>query len=196
MAEKNEELKQTEEAKQAEATEATEKPTQAEAKEDPVAKAEAKIKDLQAKIKDLQAKLDEMEDKYLRSQAEMANMTNRFKKEQASLLKYAGQSMATAILPAMDNLSRALEIEVDDEASKQLKKGVEMVAQNIEAALKENEVTKIEALGKPFDPTLHQAVQTVPVEEGQTPETVVQVFQEGYMLKDRVLRPAMVVVAQ
>ena len=71
-----------------------------------------------------------------------------------------------------------------------------MVAQNIEAALKENEVTKIEALGKPFDPTLHQAVQTVPVEEGQTPETVVQVFQEGYMLKDRVLRPAMVVVAQ
>ncbi|GET07328.1 nucleotide exchange factor GrpE [Ligilactobacillus agilis] len=189
MAEKNEELKQTEEAKQAEATEATEKPTQAEAKEDPVAKAEAKIKDLQAK-------LDEMEDKYLRSQAEMANMTNRFKKEQASLLKYAGQSMATAILPAMDNLSRALEIEVDDEASKQLKKGVEMVAQNIEAALKENEVTKIEALGKPFDPTLHQAVQTVPVEEGQTPETVVQVFQEGYMLKDRVLRPAMVVVAQ
>ena len=189
VAEKNEELKQTEEAKQAEATEATEKPTQAEAKEDPVAEAEAKIKDLQAK-------LDEMEDKYLRSQAEMANMTNRFKKEQASLLKYAGQSMATAILPAMDNLSRALEIEVDDEASKQLKKGVEMVAQNIEAALKENEVTKIEALGKPFDPTLHQAVQTVPVEEGQTPETVVQVFQEGYMLKDRVLRPAMVVVAQ
>ena len=186
---KNEELKQTEEVKQAKATEATEKPIQAEAKEDPVAKAEAKIKDLQAK-------LDEMEDKYLRSQAEMANMTNRFKKEQASLLKYAGQSMATAILPAMDNLSRALEIEVDDEASKQLKKGVEMVAQNIEAALKENEVTKIEALGKPFDPTLHQAVQTVPVEEGQTPETVVQVFQEGYMLKDRVLRPAMVVVAQ
>ena len=189
VAEKNEELKQTEEAKQAKATEATEKPTQAEAKEDPVAKAEAKIKDLQAK-------LDEMEDKYLRSQEEISNITKLFKKEQASLLKYAGQSMASAILPAMDNLSRALEIEVDDEASKQLKKGVEMVAQNIEAALKENEVTKIEALGKPFDPTLHQAVQTVPVEEGQTPETVVQVFQEGYMLKDRVLRPAMVVVAQ
>ena len=158
-------------------------------KPDPLAKA-------QAQIADLQAKLDEMEDKYLRSQAEMANMTNRFKKEQAGLLKYAGQSMAAAILPAMDNLSRALEIEVDDEASKQLKKGVEMVAQNIESALKENEVTKIEALDKPFDPTLHQAVQTVPVEEGQKPETVVQVFQDGYMLKDRVLRPAMVVVAQ
>ena len=100
------------------------------------------------------------------------------------------------ILPVIDNLNRALEIEVDNDASQQLKKGIEMVARDMEKALKNNNVTKIDSLGKVFDPTLHQAVKTVPVEEGQEPETIVQVFQDGYMLKDRVLRPAMVVVAQ
>lgn len=139
---------------------------------------------------------DDIEDKYLRAEAEMANMTQRFKKEQEMLLKYEGQDLARDILPVIDNLNRALEIEVDNDASQQLKKGIEMVARDMEKALKNNNVTKIDSLGKVFDPTLHQAVKTVPVEEGQEPETIVQVFQDGYMLKDRVLRPAMVVVAQ
>ena len=67
---------------------------------------------------------------------------------------------------------------------------------SLDKALQSNDVTKIASLGEEFDPTKHQAVKSVPVEEGQTPETIVQVLQEGYMLKDRVLRPAMVVVAQ
>ena len=96
----------------------------------------------------------------------------------------------------MDNLNRALQIEVEDEASAQLKHGIEMVAKDMEKALKDNEITKIEALNQPFDPTKHQAVKSVPVEKGQKAETVVEVYQDGYMLKDRVLRPAMVVVAQ
>ena len=87
-------------------------------------------------------------------------------------------------------------IEVEDEASAQLKHGIEMVAKDMEKALKDNEITKIEALNQPFDPTKHQAVKSVPVEKGQKAETVVEVYQDGYMLKDRVLRPAMVVVAQ
>ena len=96
----------------------------------------------------------------------------------------------------MDNLNRALQSEVEDEASSQLKRGIEMVANDMEKALKDNEITKIKALGEKFDPTKHQAVKTVPVEEGQEKDTVVEVYQDGYMLKDRVLRPAMVVVAQ
>lgn len=152
--------------------------------------------DLEQQIADLQAKYDEMEDKYLRAEAEMQNMTKRFKNEQAQLLKYEGQKLATEILPVMDNLNRALQIEVEDEASAQLKHGIEMVAKNMEKALKDNEITKIEALNQPFDPTKHQAVKSVPVEKGQKAETVVEVYQDGYMLKDRVLRPAMVVVAQ
>ena len=152
--------------------------------------------DLEQQLTDLQAKYDEMEDKYLRAEAEMQNMTKRFKNEQAQLLKYEGQKLATEILPVMDNLNRALQIEVEDEASSQLKHGIEMVAKDMEKALKDNEITKIEALNQPFDPTKHQAVKSVPVEKGQKAETVVEVYQDGYMLKDRVLRPAMVVVAQ
>ena len=152
--------------------------------------------DLEQQIADLQTKYDEMEDKYLRAEAEMQNMTKRFKNEQAQLLKYEGQKLATEILPVMDNLNRALQIEVEDEGSAQLKHGIEMVAKDMEKALKDNKITKIEALNQPFDPTKHQAVKSVPVEKGQKAETVVEVYQDGYMLKDRVLRPAMVVVAQ
>lgn len=147
-------------------------------------------------LSDLQKKYDELEDKYLRAEAEMQNMTKRFKKEQQQLLKYEGQDLIREILPVIDNLNRALQIDVKENGSEQLKRGIEMVQRDMEKALKENDVTKIEALGQTFDPTLHQAVKTVPVEEGQEAETIVEVYQDGYMLKDRVLRPAMVVVAQ
>lgn len=147
-------------------------------------------------VADLQKQLDEMNDKYLRAEAEIQNMNARFKKEQAQLLKYDGQSLAKAILPVMDNLKRALEIEVDDESGQQLKKGIQMVHDHLSEALTSNGVTEIEAEGKKFDPTLHQAVQTIPAQGDQEPDTVAQVFQAGYQLKDRVLRPAMVVVAQ
>jgi molecular chaperone GrpE len=148
------------------------------------------------KLSDLQKKYDELEDKYLRAEAEMQNMTKRFKKEQQQLLKYEGQDLIREILPVVDNLNRALQIDVKESGSEQLKRGIEMVQRDMEKALKDNDVTKIEALGQTFDPTLHQAVKAVPVEEGQKAETIVEVYQDGYMLKDRVLRPAMVVVAQ
>ena len=148
------------------------------------------------KLSDLQKKYDELEDKYLRAEAEMQNMTKRFKKEQQQLLKYEGQDLIREILPVIDNLNRALQIDVKENGSEQLKRGIEMVQRDMEKALKDNDVTKIEALGQTFDPTLHQAVKAVPVEEGQKAETIVEVYQDGYMLKDRVLRPAMVVVAQ
>lgn len=151
---------------------------------------------LDEKLEALQKKYDELEDRYYRSEAEMANMTKRFKKEQEQLLKYEGQALARDILPVIDNLNRALETEVDDAGSKQLKQGIEIVARDLEKALTSNDIVKIASLGETFDPTKHQAVKTVDVTEGQEPETIVQVLQEGYMLKDRVLRPAMVVVAQ
>lgn len=164
------------------------------AKKKPTAKDQ--LKAAQEQINQLTKEKDELEDKYLRAEAEMANMQTRYKKEQEQLLKYQSQRLATAVLPVIDNLNRALEIEVDDEASKNLKQGVEMVAKDLNKAFTDNEITKIESLGKKFDSTLHQAVKSVPAEDGQEPETIVEVFQDGYMLKDRVLRPAMVVVAQ
>lgn len=144
----------------------------------------------------VQKKADGFEDKYLRAEAEVQNMQTRYQKEQAALIKYDGQQLAKDVLPVIDNLERALAVEATDETSKQIKKGVQMTYDHMEDALKRNHVTEIVALGQKFDPTLHQAVQSVPVSDGQTAETVVNVLQKGYQLKDRVLRPAMVVVAQ
>ncbi len=150
----------------------------------------------QAEIKKLQALVASNEDKYLRAEAEIQNMNNRFKKEREQLAKYDGQDLAKSVLPVVDNLERALAIDVSDPIGRQLKKGIQMVYDHLESALKEHNVTEIETENKTFDPTIHQAVQTVPVESDQKPETIVKVLQKGYYLKDRVLRPAMVVVAQ
>lgn len=144
-------------------------------------------------IKKVEAERDELSDKYIRAQAEIVNMRRRNEKEQASLIKYDGQKLAKAILPALDNLERALAVE---SASEQLQKGVKMVQTDLLKALKENYVAEIEAEGQAFDPNMHQAVQTVPADDDHPADTVVQVLQKGYILKDRVLRPAMVIVAQ
>lgn len=153
-------------------------------------------KKLAAEIASLEEKNKELEDKYLRSEAEIQNMQNRYSKERAQLIKYESQNLAKDVLPAMDNLERALGVEADDEASKQLKKGVQMTLESLVKAMKDHGIVEIEAENVKFDPTLHQAVQTVAAENDDQKDHVVQVLQKGYQYKDRTLRPAMVVVAQ
>lgn len=151
---------------------------------------------LAKEIADLKEKNKDLEDKYLRSEAEIQNMQNRYSKERAQLIKYESQSLAKDILPAMDNLERALSVKADDDVSKQLKKGVQMTLDALVKAMKDHDVVEIKADGVKFDPTLHQAVQTVAAENDDQKDHVVQVLQKGYQYKDRTLRPAMVVVAQ
>ena len=151
---------------------------------------------LAKELADLKDKNKDLEDKYLRSEAEIQNMQNRYTKERAQLIKYESQSLAKDILPAMDNLERALSVEADDDVSKQLKKGVQMTLDALVKAMKDHGVVEIEADGVKFDPTLHQAVQTVAAENDDQKDHVVQVLQKGYQYKDRTLRPAMDVVAQ
>lgn len=150
----------------------------------------------EAELTKLRAENKDLEDKFLRSQAEMQNMQNRYNNERAQLIKYESQSLAKDVLPAMDNLERALATKVDDEASKQLKKGVEMTLDSLIKAMKDHGISEIDAKDVEFDPTLHQAVQTVEAENDDQKNHVVQVLQKGYLYKDRTLRPAMVVVAQ
>ncbi len=152
--------------------------------------------DLAKEIEQLKAAKAELEDKYLRSEAEIQNMQNRYNKERAQLIKYESQSLAKDILPAVDNLQRALSVKVDDEASKQLKKGVEMTLDAMVKAMADHGITEIKAEGAKFDPNLHQAVQTTVAENDEKKDHVVQVLQAGYQYKDRTLRPAMVIVAQ
>lgn len=150
----------------------------------------------QAEITDLKAKLDDASDKYLRAQAEIQNIQTRHKKEQAAMAKYDGQQLAHDVLPALDNLERALATPVEGEQGESLKKGIEMVQKHLNEALTNNGVTEIKAEGESFDPNFHQAVQTLPAESDDQKDHVVKVLQKGYQLKDRVLRPAMVIVAQ
>lgn len=159
-------------------------------------KPESLESELQYNLTQLQKEKDDLEDKYLRSQAEMQNMQNRYNKERAQLIKYESQSLAKDVLPAMDNLERALATKVDDEASKQLKKGVQMTLDSLVKAMKDHGISEITAEGVKFDPNLHQAVQTVAAENDDQKDHIVRVLQKGYLYKDRTLRPAMVVVAQ
>ena len=144
----------------------------------------------------LREQLSEMEDKYLRAQAEIANMRNRNIKDREAAAKYRSQDLGKELLPAIDNLERALQIEVTDEQGESLKKGIEMVMESLLHALKTAGIEEIPAKGEVFDPNLHQAVQTVPLEDGQKPDEIVQELQKGYILHDRVLRPSLVMVAQ
>lgn len=149
-----------------------------------------------SEVDSLKIELTEMEDKFLRARAEMANMSNRNKNEREQLQRYRSQDLGKKLLPALDNLERALATEVSDDQGASLKKGVEMVLESLRFALKDEGIEEIPASGEVFDPNLHQAVQTVPASEDVAPETIVEVLQKGYKLHDRVLRPSMVIVAQ
>ncbi|MDH6365791.1 molecular chaperone GrpE [Enterococcus sp. PF1-24] len=144
----------------------------------------------------LKAELSEMEDKFLRARAEIANMSSRNRNERETLQKYRSQDLGKKILPALDNLERALAIEVSDEQGASLKKGIEMVQESLLFALKEEGIEEIPAKGEAFDPNLHQAVQTVPATDELPADTIVEELQKGYKLHDRVLRASMVIVAQ
>ncbi|KRK49433.1 nucleotide exchange factor GrpE [Secundilactobacillus kimchicus] len=189
------------------AEEAAKKATSAEAHDDQTASSSSKddaavneqdtaLQSAQQQVETLQQQLEAMSDKYLRAEAEIKNIQTRHKKDQAALVKYDGQQLAHDVLPVLDNLERALQTEVTDDQALSLKKGVELVQKHLMEALTSNGVTEIKAEGQPFDPQIHQAVQSVPAESDDQKDHVTAVLQKGYQLKDRVLRPAMVVVAQ
>ncbi len=165
-------------------------------KEEAAKPADAELDQLKAEVAALTQKNKDLEDKYLRSEAEIQNAQRRYSKERANLVKYESQRLGKDILASVDNLERALQVKADDEASSQLKKGIEMTLEGLVRALKDNGIEEIKADGEKFDPTLHQAVQSVPAENDDQKGHVVQVLQKGYVYKDRTLRPAMVVVAQ
>jgi len=148
-----------------------------------------------AKIAELQAKLDETENKMLRTQADFDNFRRRTRLDQEAAQKYRAQSIVSDILPALDNFERALQIEANNEQTKSLLQGMNMVYNQLVQALQNEGVETIKSVGEPFDPHLHQAVMQVE-DENLEPNTVVEELQKGYKLKDRVIRPAMVKVNQ
>lgn len=148
-----------------------------------------------AEIHVLTNKLEEADNRYLRLQADFDNFRRRTRLEIEASEKYRAQKLTLDLLPALDNFERALKMEVDNEHTKSLMQGMDMVYRGLVDALKKEGVEAIEAVGKEFDPRYHQAVM-----QGEDNEfasnIVTDEFQKGYMLKDRVIRPAMVKVNQ
>ena len=148
---------------------------------------------LQEKVDKLEEELKQSEDKYLRLYAEFENFKRRKNKEIEINNVYKSQKVITEILPSLDNLERALQVESDNEEIKSLLKGVEMVYEGLLNVLKSEGVELIETENAQFDPNYHHAVMQDEDSEKES-GAILDTFQKGYKLKDRVIRPAMVKV--
>jgi molecular chaperone GrpE len=166
---------------------------------DPSIALEATVVQLETKAAALEGQVRELTDRLLRTHAEMDNIRKRNEREKADMAKYAITKFAHDIVELSDNFHRAaaaVKPGADPETSlKGLLEGVELTDRAFQAALEKHGVKRIDPQGEPFNPNFHQAVmesQDVNVPAG----TVLQVFSSGYVIEDRVLRPAMVVVAK
>lgn len=148
---------------------------------------------LQAKLEASEKKNAELKDQLLRTAAEYDNYRKRSQREADQKFNDGISHAVTQILGILDTLDMAANAACADE---NYKKGVMMTLDKAAKALENLHVTEIEALAKPFDPNFMNAVQQIPPEEGQESGTVVQVFQKGYKIGDKIIRHAMVVVAE
>ncbi len=150
-------------------------------------------------IEQLQAERAELQDKLLRAQAECANISKRLSQQHAASLKMAGMTLARALLPVMDGFDRTLGVldEARENAGGQdgpVAEGVRLIAEEFRKSFREQGVVSLEPVGDAFDPMRHEAMMQD--KDTDAPAgTVTQVFQSGYMMHDRVLRPAKVAVA-
>ena len=151
--------------------------------------------DLSLQLAKLEADLLEAKDESLRNQAEMQNILRRSERDVQNAHKYALDKFVAELLPVVDNLERALQsIDQNKEDLKSLAEGVVLTLKSFQDVLARYKVLPIDPKGEVFDPELHQAMSILEM-PGSIPNTVVDVFQKGYTLNDRLVRPAMVVVA-
>jgi len=146
------------------------------------------------KLAQAQASADDFRDRWLRTQAELENFRKRSLKELEAERQYRSMPMVREVLPVLDGLLRALQVAKSTKDVDQLLTGMEMVTQQFEAALARQSVVPIKAVGEPFDPMLHEAIQQAPSNE-HPPMTVLHEVERGYQLFDRVVRPTKVIVS-
>ena len=145
-------------------------------------------------VAELKKQIESLKNDYARAYADTENLRKRLTNEAEQTRKYRIQSFALEILPVIDNLERALASEIPEEASA-FYKGVEMIYNQLLTALKNEGVMEIDCLNQKFNPDYHQAIMMEKV-DGVEPGIVIQVLQKGYLLKDRILRAAMVKVSE
>lgn len=152
-------------------------------------------KPLEEELEKLKRQAEEHYEMFLRARADLENYRRRARKELEETARYGAAPLAEALLPVLDNMERALASGRNSDCGDAFYEGVEMVYRQMLQVLSEAGLSPIEAVGKPFDPHLHNAVMQTESDEYE-PGTVVEELQRGYQFKDRVLRPTMVKVSK
>ena len=146
-------------------------------------------------IEQLEAKVVSLEDSLLRAKADYQNLQRRTGMEQAEAIRYANADLMKSLLSVLDDFERSLATAQEGDNLSAVVDGVRLVYDNLMKALRDHGLSTIEALHRPFDPTVHEAMMQQPSADHPT-ETVVEEIAKGYRLRDRVIRPARVIVSK
>lgn len=155
---------------------------------------EAAADDLSKELENLRKQAEENQERYLRAQADFDNFRRRTRQEKEEFAKYASAKLVEQLLPVLDNFERALSSGKDTKDFDSLLKGIEMTFRQLDQILDQEGLKRLETVGQPFNPEFHQAIQQVESDEHEE-GTVVEEVQQGYVFKDKVLRPSMVKVS-
>lgn len=156
--------------------------------------AEAPVPSAEEQLQAAIAERDALMQKWLLAVADLDNYRRRVQKDLEQERRFAALPLARDLLPALDNLHRALDAARSGGDVKQLVQGVQMVSKQFDDLLAKHDVKPIDAVGKPFDPNLHQAIQQLPAPD-KPPMTVLSECERGYTLRERVVRPSTVIVS-
>lgn len=170
-----------------EATDTVETPAQA-------SLGSASVTEVEKELDAALVKANENYELYLRAKADAENIRRRGADEVAKAHKFAIESFAEALVPVVDSLEKALEIR--DATAPQMREGAELTLRQLRSAFEKNAMAPIDPAGQKFDPHFHQAISSVPASAEHAPNHVVTVLQKGWTIADRVLRPALVVIAK
>ncbi|MDH5207724.1 MAG: nucleotide exchange factor GrpE [Burkholderiaceae bacterium] len=169
-------------------------PSEAFEAEQPRALESASVVDVEKELQEALGKASEHYDLYLRAKAEADNARRRAQEDVAKAHKFAVESFAESLVPVIDSLEKALE--TTNATPDAMRAGVDLTLKQLKAAFDKGNLKEINPVGEKFDPHRHQAISMVPAPEGVAPNHVVAVLQKGWTIADRVLRPALVTVAQ
>lgn len=165
-------------------------------KEKKVKKTEEMTKrELVKKVEEIEIKAQENYELYMRTYAEMENIKKRGKKEREDLAKFANESLIKEILPAIDNLEKAISHANNDTNESGLVKGLEMTLDGLMKTLEKSGLKEVEAVGKSFDPNFHEAISQQ-IDDTVAQGHIIMELQKGYLLNERLVRPSMVVISK
>lgn len=176
-------------------TEETKDPQVQAAEETEQLEASDEIEVLRQQLQTAEHKAEENWDKLLRTQAELENLHRRMERELQNAQKYAIEKFAKELLAVMDSLELGLQAAVESDDVEKIREGMELTLKQLLTVFDRFNIQPLDPVGEPFNPEFHQAMATEEV-KGVEPDTVVKVFQKGYLLNDRLIRPALVVVAK